>query len=103
MDPKNKLMNELHAISSILKAKASWFASNTIAECRQMLGGHGYSAYSALGTMFNDNDINTTFEGDNNILLQQTAKFVFDGARKLTEGKQVAKSLEFLKEEYKIE
>jgi acyl-CoA oxidase len=47
-----------------------------------MLGGHGYSSYSALGAMFNDNDINTTFEGDNTILLQQTAKFVFDGARK---------------------
>lgn len=31
LDPKNKLMNELHAISSILKAKASWFTNSSIA------------------------------------------------------------------------
>lgn len=61
LDPKNKLMTELHAISSILKAKGSWFTSSAIAECRQMLGGHGYSIYSRLGPLFNDNDINCTY------------------------------------------
>jgi acyl-CoA oxidase len=33
-DPNKKIVFELHAISSVLKAKASWFTSATITECR---------------------------------------------------------------------
>lgn len=33
-DPKNKQMNQLHAISSVAKAQASWFVLQTITECR---------------------------------------------------------------------
>ena len=41
-----------------------------------MLGGHGYSSYSQLGRLYQDNDVNLTWEGDNNLLLQQTSKFL---------------------------
>lgn len=33
-DPAKVLITELHAISAVLKVKASWFASSTITECR---------------------------------------------------------------------
>jgi acyl-CoA oxidase len=52
-----------------------------------MLGGHGYSAYSRLGRLFNDNDINTTWEGDNHMLLQQTTKYMIKSASKIQRGK----------------
>jgi acyl-CoA oxidase len=41
-----------------------------------MLGGHGYSSFSRLGRIYTDNDVNLTWEGDNNMLLQQTSKFL---------------------------
>ena len=33
-DPKNKLLNQMHAISSVAKAQSSWFVIDTITECR---------------------------------------------------------------------
>lgn len=51
------------------------------------MGGHGYSALSRLGRMYHDQDINLTWEGDNNMLLQQTTKYVLKIARKLSKGK----------------
>lgn len=40
------------------------------------MGGHGYSAYSRIGSSINASDVSLTFEGDNNLLLQQVAKFM---------------------------
>ncbi len=51
-----------------------------------MLGGHGYHYYSKLAVLYNDNDINNTWEGDNNVLIQQATKYVLDNAQKLTKG-----------------
>ena len=76
IDPNNKLIQELHFISSALKPKSSWAANECTRECRQMMGGHGYNSISKMGTLINDNEINGTWEGDNNILLQQTVKII---------------------------
>ncbi len=98
-DPKNKQLDEMHAISSVAKAQSSWFTIDTITECREILGGHGYSSYSRLGRLFNDNDIGTTWEGDNNMLLQQTVKYVLKSASRIQGGKMFDHSiLSFLKE-----
>lgn len=88
MEENNPLIEQLHAISSIIKAKTSWFAAECIQECRQAMGGHGYSSYSKIGHIYNDNDINLTWEGDNHVLIQQTAKYVLEQAQKaLQKGK----------------
>jgi acyl-CoA oxidase len=97
LDPHNNIIAELHAVSSALKPIVSWFCIQMIQICRQMLGGHGYSQYSRYGTMFNDADINQTWEGDNNVLLQQTAKYILDHARKSMKGTTFqSKTLRFL-------
>jgi acyl-CoA oxidase len=60
----------------VLKSKTAWAATEVIRECRQMMGGHGYSAYSKMSALYGNNDVNNTWEGENNVLIQQTTKFV---------------------------
>lgn len=76
MDSTKTIVSELHAISAVTKTKSSTFLSNLLTEVRSILGEHGYSAYSRLGDMYHANDVNLTGEGDNNLLLQQTTKFL---------------------------
>ncbi|HEY5826542.1 MAG TPA: acyl-CoA dehydrogenase, partial [Cyclobacteriaceae bacterium] len=51
-------------------------------ECREACGGKGYLFENRIGTLKNDTEIYTTFEGDNTVLMQLVAK------SRLTEFKQ---------------
>ena len=46
------------------------------------MGGHGYSSLSKMGALYNNNDVNLTWEGDNHVLIQQTSKYVLQQAQK---------------------
>lgn len=92
---KSKLANELHAISAVAKARASWFSVETAGSIRHLLGGHGYSSYSRLGRIYFDQDVNTTWEGDNNMLLQQTTKYVLKEMQKIKEKPDPSSLLNF--------
>ena len=101
-EENHPLLTEVHALTSTLKPISSWLAQQGIQECREICGGLGYSAYNRLGAFREENDINTTWEGDNNVLLQQTAKFVLDCFKKMRmEGKEAIPypSMYFLSEE----
>lgn len=93
LSPTNPLLKEIHAASSVLKSKTAWIATDTIRECRQMMGGHGYSAYSKMAALYSNNDVNNTWEGENNVLIQQTTKYVLENYQKVMQGKEIKSPL----------
>ena len=80
---------ELHALLSIFKPLCSWYSQQGLQACRELVAGHGYSAFSGLPTLLSDNDINATWEGENYVLLQQTARFLMKNVQKILKGQRV--------------
>ncbi|QLG44554.1 acyl-CoA dehydrogenase family protein [Costertonia aggregata] len=69
---KRKVETQVAGLKSII----TWYANNTIQECREACGGKGYLIENRIADLKGDVDIFTTFEGDNNVLLQLAAKGV---------------------------
>jgi acyl-CoA oxidase len=86
-------LEEIHAVSSVLKAKTAWMSTEAIRESRRMMGGHGFSAYSKMGALYSNNDVNNTWEGENNVLIQQTTKYILQNLQKAMKGKEVKSPL----------
>ena len=67
---------ELHATASGLKSIATDVALRGIESCRLSCGGHGYSLSSGLPYIFYQASPSVTYEGDNTVLLLQTARYL---------------------------
>jgi acyl-CoA oxidase len=87
---------EVHATSSGLKAYTTWVTSNGIEECRKCCGGHGYSAFSGLPELFANYVPACTYEGDNVVLCQQTARYLLKCLKTASAGRQVVGSVVYL-------
>jgi acyl-CoA oxidase len=96
-DPEHADVNELHIIISIFKPICSRLTAAGLQECREACGGHGYLAKARLGQIRDNNDATITWEGDNNIILQQTSRFLLKSIRKVFGGeKNTSRLLAFL-------
>ncbi|MEX0316219.1 MAG: acyl-CoA dehydrogenase [Allomuricauda sp.] len=67
---KRKIETQVAGLKSVI----TWYANTTIQECREACGGKGYLLENRIADLKGDVDIFTTFEGDNNVLLQLAAK-----------------------------
>ncbi|CAL1271313.1 unnamed protein product [Larinioides sclopetarius] len=83
----------IHALSCCGKAVTAWIARDAIQECREACGGHGYLKAAGFGTLRNNNDANCTYEGDNNVILQQTSNYLLNFYKKLKSGEGLPKCL----------
>ncbi len=64
--------------------------------CRRTCGGHGYSKLSGLPTLFQNYVQNVTWEGDNNVLCLQTARYLVKALAGAAAGQQVQGSAAYL-------
>ena len=81
---------ELHALSSGLKAFCTDVASLGIEACRRTCGGQGYSVLSGLPTIYTSYVQNVTWEGDNNVMYLQMARYL---VKQVLSGGQGAEAL----------
>ncbi|POG62924.1 uncharacterized protein OCT59_028044 [Rhizophagus irregularis] len=83
-DGNYSLLADIHASSSGLKSLTTTMAVESIEDCRRACGGHGYSSFSGFVKFYQDYLPNTTWEGDNYVLTQQTARYLMKTFRKVT-------------------
>ncbi|XP_026758676.2 probable peroxisomal acyl-coenzyme A oxidase 1 [Galleria mellonella] len=67
---------ELHALACCLKAVCTSDITAIVENCRRACGGHGYMRSSNLPTLYGMVTAACTYEGENNVLLLQTARFL---------------------------
>ena len=70
LNTKKVKCQQTHAISACLKPLIKWRTMAALQESREACGGHGYSQFSRFGNWKDDYDVNLTWEGDNNVLIQ---------------------------------
>ncbi|KAJ2765281.1 fatty-acyl coenzyme A oxidase, partial [Coemansia nantahalensis] len=90
-------LKETHATSAGLKAFCTWMCLNIIDQCRQSLGGHGYSAYTGLAQAYADFTVHCTWEGDNTILMLQCGRYLVATALEARNGQPLPDNLAYLK------
>jgi len=65
---------QLHAMACCLKAVGTADASVSVTSCRLACGGHGYMNCSNLPNIYSLSTATETYEGENTVLLLQTAR-----------------------------
>ncbi|XP_076931297.1 acyl-coenzyme A oxidase 3, peroxisomal-like [Bidens hawaiensis] len=64
----------VHVVSSALKAVLTWHCMRSLQECQEACGGQGIKTENHVGQLKSESDVQLTFEGDNNVLMQQISK-----------------------------
>ncbi|XP_053184692.1 peroxisomal acyl-coenzyme A oxidase 1 isoform X1 [Scomber japonicus] len=89
---------ELHALSAGLKAFTTWETNAGIEVCRMSCGGHGYSLSSALPDIYVSFTPTCTYEGENTVMMLQTARYLVKCYRQAKEGQQLSGIVSYLNE-----
>ncbi|CAL1601681.1 unnamed protein product [Knipowitschia caucasica] len=87
---------ELHALSAGLKAFTTWTTNAGIEVCRMSCGGHGYSRSSALPDIYVEFTPTCTYEGENTVMMLQTARHLVKSYRQAKAGQQLSGIVSYL-------
>ncbi|KAG5667344.1 hypothetical protein PVAND_015327 [Polypedilum vanderplanki] len=92
-----KSLPELHALSCCLKAVCTNEAVQTIETCRLACGGHGFMNASGFYSLYKFAVTIQHYEGDNTILLLQTARYLMKSFDKATKAEILDDGVKYLK------
>ncbi|CAH1400305.1 unnamed protein product [Nezara viridula] len=87
---------ELHALSCCLKAICTADSARAIDECRRACGGHGFMTCSSLPTNYGMVTAAETYEGENTVMLLQTARFLMKAWQKVIDHQPLAPTVKYL-------
>jgi len=77
------VVSGVHAVVCCSKPLVTWATAEAVQESREACGGNGFLKAAGLGDLRNNHDPTVTYEGDNNVLLQQTSNWLLRQAREL--------------------
>lgn len=86
----------MHALTCCLKAVASSDAAAGIEQLRLACGGHGYMDASNLPATYGLVTAMCTYEGENTVLLLQTARFLVKACKKALDGDSLTPTVKYL-------
>ncbi|KFU89148.1 Peroxisomal acyl-coenzyme A oxidase 2, partial [Chaetura pelagica] len=90
------MLPELHASSSGFKALITQHCTSGVEICLRACGGHGYSLLSGLPSLYTKILASCIYEGENTILLLQTARFLIKSFMAASSGQPVPPSVTYL-------
>ncbi|XP_055536880.1 probable peroxisomal acyl-coenzyme A oxidase 1 [Wyeomyia smithii] len=89
---------ELHAISCCLKAVSTADAAQGMEVCRLACGGHGYLSSANFMTFYSVATAASTYEGENTVMLLQTARFLVKSWNQALKGQKLPSTVQYLSE-----
>ncbi|CAG9117946.1 unnamed protein product [Plutella xylostella] len=87
---------ELHAVACCLKAVTTRDAASMVEACRMSCGGHGYMTSSYLPILYGITTAACTYEGENTVLLLQTARFLVKAWEQAVDRKAMTPTVAYL-------
>ncbi|XP_055916133.1 probable peroxisomal acyl-coenzyme A oxidase 1 [Eupeodes corollae] len=89
---------EIHCLSACLKAISTHDSSNGVETLRLACGGHGFMAASNLANIYGLATAAVTYEGENTVMLLQTARFLMKSWSMAVEGEKLVPTVAYLEE-----
>ncbi|CAG9581083.1 unnamed protein product [Danaus chrysippus] len=89
---------ELHALSCCLKAVSTSDAAQCVERCRLSCGGHGYMLSSNLPLTYGLVTAACTYEGENTVMLLQTARYLVKAWQQAAGGQTLPPTVSYLRE-----
>lgn len=87
---------ELHAMACCMKAVCTSDAAAGIEVCRKACGGHGYMTCSNFPSIYGNVTAAETYEGENTVLLLQTARYLVKVWHQAKNGDTIPETVKYL-------